>query len=43
MRSLENGKVTERLVTTSELVDFLPKRHISMERSDSVETRESGR
>ncbi|XP_064390621.1 eIF-2-alpha kinase GCN2-like isoform X2 [Halichondria panicea] len=43
VRSLESGKVTERLLTTSELGDYLSQRQASLERADSIELRESAR
>ena len=36
VRTLESGKVTEKLVGVGELVDFLQQKHV-VERSDSVE------
>lgn len=41
VRTLESGKVTEKIVNISELVESLQPKH-SVERSDSLETREGG-
>lgn len=41
VRTVESGKVVEKVVTTSELVDFLQQRQHNIERSDSTEGRET--
>ncbi len=38
VRTLEGGKVTEKVVGISELVDFVQQRHHGVERSDSSES-----
>ena len=41
VRTLESGKVTEKIVNISELVESLQQRH-NVDRSDPLETREGG-
>lgn len=44
VRSQDNlGKFTEKLLTTSELSEFLSQRQHTIERTDSVESREATR
>ena len=41
VRTLESGNISEKIISTSELADFLQKTQ-GIERSDSTETREGG-
>ena len=43
LRILESSKVVEKVVTISELMDFLQQKHHTVERSESLEIKESTR